>query len=385
MENFAHGRIIFLVDFDSFYASVEENRHPELKGRPIAVCMFSGRTQDSGAIATANYRAREIGIHAGMYIAEAKRLAEKAKKDGKGETAFLPADREHYRGVSDRVMTMLRGEADAFQQVSIDEAYMDMSAKSGGSYGKAERLAMRIKDAIKGQENLTVSIGIGPTKGVAKMAASAKKPDGLTIVRPGEVKAFMGPLPVRKLHGVGPKTAEMLEAAGVKTVGELATYDLGKLTGMVGAKRAETLRKRARGEDDDAVEEEKRKQIGRIITLKKDSRDPKYITGRIPELVEDIMEKLSLAGSLFRTVSVTVVTTHMETKTKSETLDRPSRNREAITSAAERLLGAYLEENPKDYIRRFGVRVSNLDCHDGKPKPKGISSFISKADSLPFP
>lgn len=377
------GRIIFLVDLDSFYASMEERRHPELKGKPIAVCMFSGRTKDSGAIATANYKARELGIHSGMYIPQARRLVEKAKKEGKeGADAveFLPADRQYYKKVSDRVMSILRKQADAFQQVSIDEAYMDVSERTKGSYRAAEKLAAEVKKKIREKEGLTCSIGIGPNKVVAKMAASAKKPDGLTIVRPERVKGFLTPLLLRKLHGIGPKTAEALEGLGMKTIGDLAAYDLKKLKSMFGERRAEIFWKRARGEDDEPVEQEERKQLGRIATLKRDSRDPSYISRYMPDMIDDILEKLSTSGFLFRTVSIGVVTTGMDMKTRSLTLDEPASDRMTIKETAMKLLKQYLKENPKDVIRRFGIRVSNFEKKGGKDKKANtLARFVFKS------
>ena len=376
------GRVVLLVDLDAFYASVEELRHPELKGKPIAICMFSGRTADSGAIATANYKARELGIHAGMYIAAAKRLAAKAVGEGKDETAFLPADRVHYKQTSDRVMSILRERADAFEQVSIDEAYMDVTNRTDGNFKAAEGLALETKKAVLARERLTCSIGIGPTKAVAKMAASAKKPDGLTIIEPSKVHSFLDPLPLKKLHGVGPKTAEEMERMGMKTVGDLAAFDLNKLKLLLGERRAEVIWRRARGEDDEPVQEEGRKQIGRIVTLKKDSREAKYMSPYITQLAEDIAAKAKAGGFLFRTVSVHVVTTAMETKTRSRTLDKASGKAETIASEAERLLKDYLKENPSDVIRRFGITASNFESQAaGKEenKTKPLSSFLRKS------
>jgi len=372
-------RIIMLLDLDSFYASAEELRHPELKGKPIAICMFSGRTNDSGAIATANYSARALGIHAGMYIAQAKRLAQKAVSEGKDETSFLPADRVHYKQISDRIMALLRKHADALEQVSIDEAYMDVTSRTGSDFKTAERLANAMKKELLAQERLTCSIGIGPTKAVAKMAASAKKPDGMTVIEPSKVKAFLDPLPVKKLHGIGPKTTEMMESMGIKTIGELAAYDVTKLKPLLGERRAEAIWHRSRGEDDDPVQEGERKQIGRIVTLKKDSRDAKYIASYIHEMADDVASKTN--GIMFRTVSIHIVTTMMETKTRSRTLDKATGKTETITAEAEELIRTYLKENPNDVIRRFGITVSSFESQTAEKeetKTKPLFRFLHK-------
>lgn len=368
-------RIILLLDLDYFYAALEERRKPELKGKPVVVCVYSGRTEDSGAVATSNYEARKLGIKSGMYIMQAKALAGKASEQ---ETVFIPVDMEHYRKASKRIMSIARRFADRYEQVSIDEIYLDVSRKSGGSYEKARKLAQRIKNNILRKEKVTCSIGIGPSKLIAKMAAGEKKPDGLTVILPMQVKDFLRPKEASELHGVGSKTSEALNKIGIKTIGDLAKADIEKLTPLFGEKKAMLLVQHANGIDDDPVEEEARKQISRIVTLKIDSEDFGYISEKIPLLSEAIFRKLEARKASFRTVSVLAVVKGLEQRTKSISLPEPSASKQDIIDCSREALKQFLAEKPGK-LRRFGIRVSGFSDLEKKQKEqKRILDFGKK-------
>src|SRR3989344_6253941 len=160
-------RIIMHIDLDQFYAALEEIRNPSLKGKPVVVCVYSGRTSDSGAVSTSNYTARKLGIRAGIPISRAKSLAEKSGQD----VVFLPVDMEYYKNSSERIMEIFETHADIFEQASVDEAYLDITEKTKKSYNVAENIAGKIKEEIKEKENLPCSIGIAPNKLVAKIAS----------------------------------------------------------------------------------------------------------------------------------------------------------------------------------------------------------------------
>ncbi|MFQ5887527.1 MAG: DNA polymerase IV, partial [Candidatus Hydrothermarchaeales archaeon] len=204
-------RIILHIDMDYYYAAIEERENPDLKGKAVAVCMFTPRGEEGGAVTTANYEARKSGIHSGMSYSKAKKLDPDA--------VFLPANFDFYWSISDRIMGILREYADNFEQVSVDEAFLDVSSKVKDFDG-AKRLAVEIKKEVFNKEKLTCSIGIGPNKLIAKMASGVKKPDGLTAVRPEEVVDFLKPLGLTKLWGVGKKTEARLNEMGVSHVGE---------------------------------------------------------------------------------------------------------------------------------------------------------------------
>ena len=178
-------RIVLLVDLDYFFAQCEERRNPSIKDKPVVVCVYSGRTEDSGAVSTANYVARNYGVKSGISIS----LAKKKLKDV--NAFFLPVDKKFYKEISDSIMDILRNYVDLFEQVSVDEAYLDVTQRTKENYQRAKQLAVAIKNDILIQQQLTCSIGVGPNKLVAKIAADIRKPDRLTVVKPEQVKSFL--------------------------------------------------------------------------------------------------------------------------------------------------------------------------------------------------
>src|SRR5579864_952021 len=172
-------RTIIAVDLDYFYAQCEEVRDPSIRGKPVVICVFSGRTKESGAVSTANYVARGLGVKSGMPIALAKKILQKDP-----ESVFLPMDIEYYGEVSDRIMELIRSHGDKFEQASIDEAYLDVTNLSHSNYQEAGVIGRKIKTEISAKEGLTCSIGIAPNKLMAKMAVDSKKPDGFAMILP---------------------------------------------------------------------------------------------------------------------------------------------------------------------------------------------------------
>ncbi|OGI15699.1 hypothetical protein A3K63_04700 [Candidatus Micrarchaeota archaeon RBG_16_49_10] len=363
------GRIILHLDLDSFYASVEEMRRPEIKGKPIVICVFSGRSEDSGAVSTANYKARELGIGAGMPIARAKMLAR-----GK-DVVFLPNDIEHYTEVSDKIMDLLDDEADALEQVSIDEAYLDLTDRCRGDWRAARKVAEEIKSKIKELESLTCSVGIGPNKLVAKMGSKHKKPDGLTVIMEGEVQSFFGNIPVSKLHGIGFKTIEVLDRLGIKNGKDLAGFDFKTLKENFGENKAKKIQEIARGIGDTKVEQRLKKQVSKMATLKEDARSAEQVFGRMNELLAELSRKTAKKGARFRTVSIITIDTNLRMQTKSETIPES----ESVLGAVhvfERLMKDFFKENDGVVLRRIGVRVSNLTYKKIQATLKDFGKFV---------
>lgn len=351
-------RVILHVDLDAFYASVEEREDPSLKGKPVVVCMFSARGGDSGAVATPNYIARKAGIRAGMSIAQAKRLSPDA--------VYLQARRDLYSEVSESIMSILRSHADGFEQVSIDEAFIDVSETVKGSFKKGIAIAKRLKKEVRQKERLTCSVGIGPNKLISKMAASVKKPDGLTVIKPADVKAFLGPLDVLKLWGVGGKTKEALAGIGIETIGELSEVELSRLVESFGKSKGKWLFNASKGIDEEPVSERgEREQIGRITTLEEDTRDLDVIIRKIDELSEEVYGMVKERGVLFRTVSIHAVTVDMKGYSRSRTFTAPTLEPSAIRETGRELIKTFLSEN-QQLIRRVGIRVSSFSLPTGQ-------------------
>jgi DNA polymerase IV (DinB-like DNA polymerase) len=217
-------RIILHVDMDSFFASIEAREHPEYRGRPLVVGADPKGGKGRGVVSTASYEARKFGIRSGMPISRAFALCPDA--------VYLPPDFPLYVRVSGEVMEILRAYSGHLHQVSIDEAFLDISP--AGGYAGAGELARRIKAEIREKEGLTCSIGIGPSRIVAKIASDLRKPDGLTVVEPDQVLDFLAPLPVGRIPGIGKKTGAELARMGIRTIGELREADVQSLQSRFG-------------------------------------------------------------------------------------------------------------------------------------------------------
>ncbi len=357
-------RIVLHVDMDSFYAAIEERENPELQGKAVVVCMLSGRSELSGSVSTCNYIARKSGIRSGMPCSRAKKL--------NPDAVFLPVRKDFYKEVSDNVMEILRcyadpGEnGDAFEQISIDEAFLEVTERVGGDFDRAFELGVQIKDGVRVKEKLTCSVGIGPNKLIAKMSSSVKKPDGITMVKPMDVSGFLGSLKLTKLWGLGDVSADKLQEMGVFTVGELAEYDVIGLISAFGKARGTWLKQAAAGFDDSPVKErEGSEQIGRIATLPEDTLDPGLIYPLVDRLTEDLIAKLDARGLAFRVVTITAINSNFRTRTKSRTLNHPVSDRAILRETARDILAAFLSESPVE-LRRVGVRVGGLQKKKGQ-------------------
>ena len=332
---------------------MEEVQDPSLRGRPVLVCVFSGRTDESGVVSTANYIARNLGVRSGMPISLAKKRL--AGKDG----SFIRIRHEKYEAISHRIMQMVRESVDVLEQSGIDEAFLEITGRSGGDYGKASSIARGLKEKILGSEGLTCSVGIAPNKVVAKIASDFQKPNGLTIITPDETKEFLKPLPVEKLYGVGPKTAQALKGIGVETIGQLADQNP-SLERLFGRKLAVYLHDAANGVDEEPVTGGRETtQLSRIITLKKNTRDPEEIFSQLSPAIDDLHSKLLAENRSFKTVSAIAILSDLSTRTKSMTLDAPTADLRMLRDQARALMRDLVMSSEKD-LRRAGVRVAEL-------------------------
>lgn len=351
-------RIVMLVDLDYFYAQCEERRNPSIKDKPVVVCVYSGRTEDSGAVSTSNYIARKYGVRSGIPISLAKKKLEGV------DAVFLSVDHGFYREISDKIMEILRGYADSFEQVSVDEAYLDVTKKTQNIYQEAEELASTIKDDVFTQQKLTCSIGVGPNKLVAKIAADIQKPDGLTVVKSHEVTRFLSPLPVRRLVGVGKKTEKRLEELNVKTVGQLARFDVQRLIDVFGKKLGTYFHNAALGTDNEPVQERSEPEsLSRIATLKEDTRDLAVILDEAYKLCDSVHTKLLQQQLVYRSVSIVVVAADLSVHSRSKTFENTTSDLQLFKDTVKELFEKFLSESDFD-ARRVGVKVSNLNKNE---------------------
>ena len=342
-------RIIFHLDMDHFFSAVEEREHPELKGKPVIVGADPMGGKGRGVVSTSNYEARKFGVRSGMPISRAWKFCP--------EGVYLPVNYELYEVVSNEIMDTLRKYADKFEQWGIDEAFLDMSSRVR-DYSEAEALAREIKKKIYEKERLTCSIGVSSNKLVAKIASETQKPDGLTIVREEDVRKFLGPLPVRKLLGVGRKTGQMLEDMGIKTIEDLAHFDPSVLTESFGVMGTQ-LYLMAHGIDRSEVEESSEvKSIGRDVTFLEDTGDFGCVLNALDGLSEEVSRNVLDRQLYFRTVTVRVRYENFETHTHSKTLPFMTDRLQDLKKAAGELMLPYFKLGRK--IRLVGVRVSSL-------------------------
>ena len=359
-------RIIFHVDLDAFYASVEERENPTLRGVPLVIGADPKSGKGRGVVVACNYEARKRGLHSGQPISMAYRLCKDA--------VFVRPNLELYGRVSVDVMEHLRKYADKLEQVSIDEAFLDVTQKAQTSGGPVE-LAKRIKAELKEKEELPCSIGIAPNKSAAKIASDYQKPDGLTYVDLEHVREFLAPLPVSRISGIGKKTEASLNDLGIKTIGDLASYPPKSLYKQFG-KTSVWLWAIANGEEQVEVQENyEMKSIGGEHTFDVDTGDWNAVDKELQELAEYVHKRLGEANMDYRTVGLKIRFTGFETYTREKTLRFPTTEKETITATIHELTREF-RTHPKK-VRLVGVRLSGLAERPGRSTSKPtLDSFI---------
>jgi DNA polymerase IV len=339
-------RTILHVDLDAFFASVEQRDHPELRGKPVAVGM--GGVNDRGVVSAASYEARKFGVHSAMPIRTAKRLCP--------DCIFVPVNGAQYQRVSREVMAILRRFTPLVEPVSIDEAFLDVTA-SRELFGDGPTIARAIKDAVRRELELTISVGVATTKLVAKIGSDLRKPDGLVVVPAGEEAAFLDPLPISRLWGVGPQTASVLKDFRVTTIGDLARMDRASLVRRFGQHGA-SLVDRAHGIDPDPVDNpDAAKSISHEHTFEVDTSDPEVLERTMLAMAEGVSGRLRDAGVKASTVTVKVRDASFRTVTRQKTLPEPTDLTEPIWRAALELARP---ETRGKRIRLIGVATSGF-------------------------
>jgi DNA polymerase-4 len=337
---------ILHVDMDAFYASVEIRDRPELRERPVVV----GGIGPRGVVCSANYLARRYGVRSAMPTSRARRLCPQA--------AFLPPNFPVYREVSAGVMAIFRELTPLVEPLSLDEAFLDVAGALRRTKGTPARLGMEIRRSVEATHRISCSVGVASTKFIAKLASGMAKPDGLLVVPKAQTLAFLRPLPVSALWGVGARTAEALARVGLTTVGEVADSPLPRLRRVIGVAAAEHLHTLANGHDDrGVVPESVDKSIGAEETFDVDHHDRDLIKRELLRLSERTAASLRARGVRGRTVSIKVRFADFTTITRSRTLPVATDITQEVYRTACRLLD---EQVPAGAVRLIGVRMEQL-------------------------
>jgi DNA polymerase-4 len=341
--------IVAHVDLDAFFAAVEELDDPSLRRKPLVV---GGDPNGRGVVATANYTARRYGIHSGMSCAEALRRCPSA--------VFVRPRHSDYRDRSREVWAAIRGVAPVVEQAGIDEGYLDLTDQAP-DFLAARAIAEAIQTAVRGTTSLTCSLGVASCKVVAKIASDRRKPGGITVVRAGREAAFLAPLDIRKLPGVGPRAEERLRPAGIETIGALAALTDGDLATLLPGKVGYELRDRALGIDRRRVEpvSEPPVSISHEETFDRDVDDRTRLHEELRRMAGSLAESLRKRGLYARTVTTKLRYGDFTTRTRSITVDPPIDDHERIHALACELLDRALDERP-GALRLVGAGVSGL-------------------------
>jgi DNA polymerase-4 len=342
-----HARAILHVDMDAFYASVEQRDDPSLRGRPVIVGGAGGR----GVVAAASYEVRRYGVHSAMPVREALRRCP--------EAVCVHPRIGHYAAVSKQIFEVFHEFTPLVQGLSLDEAFLDVTA-STSALGDAERIALEIKRRIRERTELGASVGVAPNKLVAKIASDLRKPDGLVVVRPGDISAVLDPLPIRKLFGLGAKTAPKVEALGIYTLGELRTANAARLRPIFG-RYAERVQQRASGIDDrPVIPDRDEKQISAEETFDTDIADHARLRGELLRLADKACSRLRARGLAASCVTVKIRRGDFVTYTRQRHFTPPTQETRVISAIASELLDAWLAGQPRSALRLLGVGVGDL-------------------------
>ncbi|WP_321504924.1 DNA polymerase IV [uncultured Methanoregula sp.] len=344
-------RIILHLDMDSFYASVEMQKRPDIRKKPVIIGADPKGGVGRGVVCTCSYEARAFGVHSAQPISRAYTLCPGA--------VYLRPDFALYSSVSESVMAILRTCGFPLQQVSIDEAFLDVS--SSGDYLRARNIALQVKREIVSRLGITCSIGIGPGKTIAKIASDFHKPDGLTIVTPEDLQAFLAPLPVRKVPGIGKKSEEELSRLGILTIGDLTSAGPGMLVSRFG-RGAVSLLNSVRGIDESEVcESTGARSISRETTFEQDTDNLHVIGDTLGQLAGAVSRTLAGEHFLCRTVTVKVRFENFDTRTRCRTLSHPTDDPAMVRTCA---LTLFRDLYTGGKIRLIGIRLSSINRPD---------------------
>lgn len=348
-------RAILHLDMDAFYASVEVRDDPTLAGKPVIV----GGSERRGVVCAASYEARKFGVRSAQPMSAALRLCPKG--------VFLPVRMARYREVSRQVFAIFHRYTPLVEPLSVDEAFLDVTGCER-LFGTPIEIARAIKDAVRTETGLTVSAGVASSKHVAKIASDLEKPDGLVVVPPGAEVAFLAPLPVGRLWGVGKVTESLLQRMGIRTIGDLAAIQVDTLVGKLGSHGAH-LHALANGIDEREVETGNEvKSIGHEDTYEQDIRGRKTLERQLLDLSHRVASRMRRHGFRGRTVTLKVKYADFEQVTRAESLQQPTDDGGTIYRIARRLLDK--TEAGSRPVRLLGISLSNMSGEEALAMPE---------------
>ncbi len=368
------GRALLLVDLDAFFASVEQLDHPEWRGKPVIV---GGRSDRRGVVSTASYEARAFGVHSAMPSATAERLCPDA--------IWTSSHFDRYHELSAQVMGILKDESPLLEQMSIDEAYLDVSP---GRYTGEDPVAIAARIQARVAElGITCSIGVATGKAVAKIASDMDKPRGLTVVYPGGEAAFLAPMDVRAMPGIGKQSAERLRRIGIRTLGALADTPLDKLTPLFGV-NAQAVRDRAQGIDPREIATESEvKSVSHERTFATDLVTREEIEDAIDMLGPMVGRRLRKKGLAGHTVTIKLRYADLSRRTAQKGLPANVDDETVFIPVAKRLIDEIWR--PGDSVRLVGLGISGFEAHDeqlglfaDEELPAGNAELLSAADKI---
>lgn len=339
--------VILHLDLDAFFSAVEQLHKPSLRGKPVVV----GGTNRRGVVATASYEARRFGIGSAMPIGEARRRCPNA--------AYLSPRFPAYRAASRVVMGLLAEISPLIEQVSVDEAYLDLTPTHPSiDVAGATELAQALRGRILRTTGLTASVGIGTSKLVAKIGSDLNKPDGLTVVVPGTEREMLAPMPVRRLPGIGPATQERLHRYGMHTIGEVAQVGEREIIGILGQAHGHAVHQHCLGIDPRELEPERdAKSVSAEETFAVDLTDRRVLTEHARRMADRVVTRITRDGLCARTVTIKVRSYDFSTITRSLTFDQPTDSLTKVMTGIRQLLDAV---DVSDGVRLLGVGVAGL-------------------------
>ncbi len=341
---------ILHVDMDAFFASVAERDNPELKGKAVVIGMGA-----RGVVSAANYEARKFGIHSAMPVGRARRLAPHA--------IFLPVDMARYQEVSEHVMEIFHSFTPWVEPISLDEAFLDVTG-SEKLLGTGREIAVAIRKKVEEQEGITCSVGIAPSKFIAKLASAHCKPNGMLEITTDRILTFLHPLPIQAMWGVGPKTAEVLERLGLRTIEDIAQLPRATLIRALGEANGASLYELAWGRDyRDVTPEEPDRSISAAETFPHDLDNPEEILTEFLRLTERAAARLRDRGLFAKTISIKVRFADFSTINRSKTLPLPIDSTHDLYEVAKGLYQGLRIERAR--LRLVGVSLENLS--EGAP------------------